>query len=264
MTGEQAPEPLAPDEAEAAPLSPIARQAPALDGIPASDASAATLSPQFSPPSRVRLLPTFRTFDLARFAWVVKAVTFLSITIVTTFAVAGVAFALIGVKPFDGVSSTSYMPGAMVQFGRYGNGDAYLRHGWGAHDSDGRWANQAVSELELPYPLETADRLTMSLRFAIRVDPRTPNADLQILANGTTIFRRTYDHSGTYASGIRINTKNMMPRGRLLITFVLDKGIVPIAGESGDALRLDYLILEPDAADRTRQQPATIRDALQP
>lgn len=264
MTGEQAREPFAPGQDEPAPAAPIARQAPALEGTPTGDTPAIALSPPLSAPRRLRPFPAPPALELARFAWLVESVAFLSLIAVIVFAVTGATFALIGIRPFDGVSPDAYLPGALVEFGRFENAEPYLRRGWGARDSEGRWAIRDVSAIELPYALDASDPLQLSVRFNIQVDPRAGNSVFQILANGTTVFKGVYRQSGAHTARAVIAAPNAMPRQRILLTFLQDRPLAPVPGQGEASLRVDSLVLERASAREKPNEPATIRGALRP
>lgn len=108
---------------------------------------------------------------------------------VGAFTTLGMTSAIVGSTPFDGVSRDAYRLGAFIGLQSHGNGEIYLREGWGADDGRGRWMSDSAALVEIPSTkLPTHDVL---VHVEARKNPQLNERDvyLDILANGLLLGR---------------------------------------------------------------------------
>jgi len=214
----------------------IARQAPRLLGdLPVEPLPVPT--PAVPVPATKAPRPR-RAVDWRRLELALSGVLYAGLAVIALTVTTGAVLALIGFGPFDGVSTRAFVSGAQLRFGQGGNATAMLGRGWGRKDGEGGWSNSAVSDLTIPVAAVGTRAMTMQIRFDTRVDQRDPRLDLQILAEGVTVFRQTYTASGPQIINLNVPLRRPAENTGVLVTFVQDNANDARFDDGNETLRL--------------------------
>jgi len=115
-------------------------------------------------------------------------------------------------------------------------------------------------------PLNSTDvrYVRMEIHFATRVDLRDPAIDVQILANGNTIFKRSYTTSRLQTAQLTFPVSDHAPRESIQLTFVQDSPLNSTFEDGGTGLHIEHLSLKPTTAGRFSVGAAKARAASRP
>jgi hypothetical protein len=122
-------------------------------------------------------------YRFLRLSWNAAVVT------VGAFTVLGMTSAIVGGTPFDGVSRDAYRMGAFIGLQAEGNGELYLREGWGGADDRGRWMGEPAALVEIPSTKFPSKDIFVHVEA--RKNPLLDSGDvyLDVLANGIPLGR---------------------------------------------------------------------------
>ena len=182
----------------------------------------------------------FRSFlyRFLRVGWSAAVVT------VGAFTALGMTSALVGGAPFDGVSHDAYRLGAFIRLQAQGNGEIYLREGWGTSDEAGRWMSGSAALVEIPAKGLPAEDIILFVQA--RGNPELGKSDvfLDVLANGVAAGRMKISsmNKGAQASWLSIPAQVLSRHNGSLILCLLASPDAPRGGADAPApLMIDEL-----------------------